>query len=186
MADPPEYLAVGNAAALAGIPERTLRYWITSGKLPATTGSRGKLVRLADVQRLAALAGRSAATTTPATAANGIAAEVAGDVAATLVPDQARQQLEAIRDEWLLPLVEQIRTLERENGRLEQERNTMQAQQEEAAATTARLRAELATFRAAQDGPQGTQTGLQASQHLANDSEGIPATPAPWWAFWRR
>jgi len=35
-----------------------------------------------------------------------------------IIMASARSQLEAIRDEWLLPLVERIGTLERENGQL--------------------------------------------------------------------
>jgi excisionase family DNA binding protein len=44
-----QYVTVGNAATATGISERTLRYWIKAGKLPATGGKRGRLVRLADV-----------------------------------------------------------------------------------------------------------------------------------------
>ena len=31
-----QYVTVGNAAEVAGISERTLRYWIKTGKLAAT------------------------------------------------------------------------------------------------------------------------------------------------------
>jgi hypothetical protein len=54
--------------------------------------------------------------------------------------------MEAIRDQWLLPLVDRIGTLERENGRLEQERD--------------QLRVELDTMRVAgdvADSPQDAQ-----------------------------
>src|SRR2546428_9043167 len=42
------------AADTAGIPITTLRQWVECGKLPASAGNRGRLVRLADVQRLMA------------------------------------------------------------------------------------------------------------------------------------
>lgn len=40
-----------------------------------------------------------------------------------LVSDLARQQLATIRDEWLTPLIARMGDLERENGRLEAERD---------------------------------------------------------------
>ena len=172
MTDTPEYLAVGNAAALAGIPERTLRYWIASGKLPATTGKRGKLLRLADVERVAALAGRAAATPTPQPAANGIAADLAGEVAAT---DAARRQLEAIRDEWLLPLVEQIREQAERIGQLQAERDAL----------AARLEALQAT-QTTQDRSGGPEPASHDLGGLAGDSDATADTAAPWWRFWRR
>ncbi len=58
-ADEGDYLAVHLAAQLAGVSERTLRHWIKRGKVPAIAGNRGNLVRLADVQGVAHLAGMS-------------------------------------------------------------------------------------------------------------------------------
>lgn len=46
----------------------------------------------------------------------------------SLSPISARQQLEAIRDEWLRPLVDRIGELEREVGRLQAERDAFAAQ----------------------------------------------------------
>jgi len=46
----------------------------------------------------------------------------------SLPPISARQQLEAIRDEWLRPLVDRIGELEREVGRLQAERDAFAAQ----------------------------------------------------------
>ncbi len=43
-------------------------------------------------------------------------------------PISSRQQLEAIRDEWLRPLIDRIGELEREAGRLQAERDTLAAQ----------------------------------------------------------
>lgn len=47
-----DYVTLTGAADAANIPASTLRRWIESGRLPATTGDRGRLVRLADVWRL--------------------------------------------------------------------------------------------------------------------------------------
>jgi hypothetical protein len=102
-----QYVTVGNAATVTGISERTLRYWIKSGK-------RGCLVRLADVEALASLTGNA-----PATSGNdGNAAASAATTAsndpngndsgnAAMVSDQGRQQLEVIRDTLLAPLIAQ-------------------------------------------------------------------------------
>lgn len=130
-----EYVAVESAGSIAGISPRTLRYWIAGGKLPAIAGDRGKLVRLGDVLDLAALTGKGAnhyrqaagSVGNPATSAGMAAGNVAGNAAdadqTALVTQAATNQLEAIRDQWLQPLIDQIRELERDRGRLEAERD---------------------------------------------------------------
>jgi DNA-binding transcriptional MerR regulator len=50
-------VAVSVAARSTGKHSRTLRYWISNGKLPATRGKGGMLVNLDDVRRIAALTG---------------------------------------------------------------------------------------------------------------------------------
>jgi hypothetical protein len=49
----------------------------------------------------------------------------ADTVTATALSSTATAQMEAIRDQWLQPLVDRIEELSRENGRLEQERDTL-------------------------------------------------------------
>ena len=56
----------------------------------------------------------------------------------------ARAQLEAIRDEWLAPLVDRIGNLERENGRLEAERDELRRRAEAAEAEQDALRSQTA------------------------------------------
>ncbi len=148
--DPDEYLPVEAAGNVAGISPRTLRYWVRGGKLPAIEGQRGKLVRLGDVLTLADLTGKMAtlpATSrqaggnagNPATSAVGNTGKVANPADSETEPDEqapppgavspaARSQLEAIRDEWLRPLVDRIGELEREAGRLQAERDALAAQ----------------------------------------------------------
>jgi DNA-binding transcriptional MerR regulator len=147
-----QYVTVGNAAEVAGISERTLRYWIKTGKLVATGGNRNRLVRLADVQALAMLTGKTPATNPSTTATADPAIATADNDAygndeestagndpgnAAMVADSARQQLEVIRDTLLAPLIEQnerlvarIGDLEREAGRLEAERDELRSQLE--------------------------------------------------------
>ena len=57
--DGDEYVTMASAADIAGIPVKTLRHWVDSGRLAATAGQRGRLVRLADVRYLVAGDGTS-------------------------------------------------------------------------------------------------------------------------------
>ena len=53
-----DHVTVEVAGTLAGIPARTLRHWIASGKLSAIAGKRGKLVSLREVEHLARMVGK--------------------------------------------------------------------------------------------------------------------------------
>ncbi len=132
-ATPADYVAVEVAGKATGIPARTLRYWISTGKLAAIAGKRGKLVSMGEVARIAQLTGKSPGNAEPlpaeaATSATSSSGNLAGKIAdpaagGALVSDLARQQLATIRDEWLAPLIARMGELERENGRLEAERD---------------------------------------------------------------
>jgi hypothetical protein len=91
------------------------------------------------------------------------------------VSPAARSQLEAIRDEWLQPLVDQLREAERTIGRLEAERD--QAAQERDV-----LRSQLAEAH-----EQVTsvihESGHQTSDVAAEESE---TRPAAWRRLWRQ
>jgi hypothetical protein len=63
------------------------------------------------------------------------------------VSPAALAQLEAIRDQWLAPLVDRIGTLERENGRLEERLATTERERDA-------LRAEVSQLTAGQDAPE--------------------------------
>jgi hypothetical protein len=141
MDDPDAMLPVESAGNVAGIPPRTLRSWVRNGKLPATEGQRGKLVRLGDVLAIAEMTGRRPATlrspagqTRPAAesaTSAGIMADAAGHIGGPLaVTEAARAQLEAIRDEWLRPLLERNEALAERAGRLEAERDAAIAERD--------------------------------------------------------
>lgn len=51
-----KYRTVKEAAAYAGIPERTIRNWIARGKLAALPSHAGKMIRRSDLAPLAAAA----------------------------------------------------------------------------------------------------------------------------------
>jgi len=123
MHDERHYATVKIAAATTGVSARTIRYWITSGKLPAVAGSSGKLVLLADVERLAGHRRQPDG--------NGNLAE---PVATATTTDVAAHQLEVIRDTLIKPHLE---TIERQAatiakqaetvGKLTAERDALQA-----------------------------------------------------------
>ena len=110
------------------------------------------------------------------------------DQEATIAP-AARAQMGAIYDQWLSPLVDRVGALERENGRLEAERDA--------------LRAEVARLNAARDAPRTQPAAPGAAE--APDPAFRPSVaawrarttravdvdereaPAPWWRrFWGR
>jgi hypothetical protein len=78
----------------------------------------------------------------------------------------ATEQMEAIRDQWLMPLVDRIGALERENGRLENERDQVTRERDA-------LRAEL-------DAARETSLALPREEAPAEDAE------IPTWRRWVR
>ncbi|MDP9358683.1 MAG: hypothetical protein M3Q71_18430 [Chloroflexota bacterium] len=184
---PDEYLSVEMAGQVSGIPPRTLRRWVRAGRLPATEGPRGKLVRLGDALALAELTGRHSATDRPSDGQPANRAMYAGHMTGqasdhgdegdqesatsghvSAISPAARSQLEAIRDEWLAPLVERIQNQAERIGRLEAERNHLQA--------------EVERLRAAQDAP----SVAPAVHHATEPTNAAPDTSPSWWVSWWR
>lgn len=116
------YVAIKVASEASGVPGRTLRHWVVRGKVAVINGHAGKLVRLDDVMRLAAMVGKIDGNATTEDGKDGKIAEYV----ATGVATSPRAQLTAVMDEWVLPLVERIGSLERENGMLTAERDALQ------------------------------------------------------------
>lgn len=192
-----EYVAVESAGHLTGIPARTLRRWIADGKLPATKAGRKNLVSLRDVERVAAIAGRPVGHDRPADDLTGhVATATAGhaDDEPTVIEatghtsgiaPAARSQLEAIRDEWLRPLIDELNAKSEEIGTLRAERDALRwerdrlaeqapaerASWDELMRTTAErdtLKEEVARLRAGQDAPE---------KSLKNRGEAIASDP---------
>ena len=75
-----EYVSVSIAADLAGIPARTLRYWIEAKKVATVAGKHGRLVRTADVDRVARQSGRASGNVLPSREGSAaIAANIAAE-----------------------------------------------------------------------------------------------------------
>ncbi len=99
-----------------------------------------------------------------------------------VVSSTARSQLEAIRDEWLRPLVDRIGELEREAGQLqervrgvERERDTFRAERDAALAKAEQLRS-------AQDAP----SAAPAVHHATETTDVALSASRSWWQAWRR
>ena len=166
-------VTTADAARMAGVSVRTVRRWIQHGHLPATETDRGNLVSPADLPEARKRAGRGhdrghvhhprghdRGHDTTATDA---------DVAMTAPAlSSATAQMEAIRDQWLMPLVDRIGELEREHGRLETERD--QAVRERDA-----LRAELAAAQEATPSPETATPETPTAER-----------PDPPWRRWLR
>lgn len=174
MDDPDALLPVESAGNVAGISPRTLRYWIRGGKLPATEGQRGKLVRLGDVLALAEMTGKLPATgrqTAGNDAAGNDPARSAGNDpgnAANLPPlpavaDNMRAALEVFRDELVRPFVDDLREAERKIGRLEAERDALWSRLEQ-------IEAEQAAAVAANQAPGRAQAGEMTEDALQPES----------------
>jgi len=121
------------AAGLAGVSVRTIRRWIQQGHLPYIESESGKLVSPADIPMARQRAGRGYGRSHVTTGSghdrghDDMATDTDTAMAATL-SHSATAQMGAIRDEWLRPLVDRIEELSRENGRLEQERDSLRSE----------------------------------------------------------
>ena len=186
MNDEQQYIAVSVASKMTGIPERTIRHWVTSGKLAAMAGERGRLVRLDDVYRLAVMIGKlpgplpgfSVAETVAGTTATS-PGNLAGETTVADIAPSTERQLEVIRDTLLRPQLEvierqqeRIAELEREAGRMTAERDALQrriAIQEEAAIL------EREQIQAERDALEARVHALQVRRRSAQDTTALRA-----------
>jgi hypothetical protein len=91
----------------------------------------------------------------------------------------ATQQLEAIRDEWLAPLVAQIAEQAETIGRITAERDQAQRERDDE-----RQRRQAAESRVSELEAQEAEIPVQAPS--APQAATGAATGTPWWAFWKR
>ncbi len=188
-------LSARAAAGELGVNERTIRRWIDQGQLAAVKvrGSYRITVEEIERARVAVLgedldhvietpkarteAGTSGNADMPGharSAADTAAAAGAAPGTPTISP-AARSQLEAIRDEWLRPIMERNEELARENGRLQE--RVIGVERERDAAL-----AEIERLRAAHDAPPTAPE----PQHEAHPFEPAGDASSPWWRFWER
>ena len=105
----------------------------------------------------------------------------------------ARSQLEAIRDEWLAPLVAQITEQAEALGRLEAERDQARQSAETAIAARDQLQEERDDLIAVREALHARLSALEAQQaepptraSSAPQTATDAATGGPWWMFWKR
>ncbi len=185
-------LSARAAAGELGVNERTIRRWIDQGQLAAVKvrGSYRITVEEIERARVAVLGedlddviemptARTEADTSGNADMPGHARSAADTAAAAgaasgtpAISPAARSQLEAIRDEWLRPIMERNEELARENGRL-QERVVGVERERDAAL------AEIERIRAAQDAPV-------AAPEPQREAETAGATPDPSRSWWGR
>jgi len=145
-------VTVEEAAVMASVSVRTIRRWIQHGHLPHVEDENGKRVSSADLPMARESAGRGHGRgyKAPGHGYDRGHDNMATDTDAAMTVDtlsSVTAQMEAIRDQWLRPLVDRIEELSREKGRLEAERDQV-AQERDA------LRAELSAAKATQTMPQ--------------------------------
>jgi hypothetical protein len=151
--------------------------------LPATVTPDGYLIAATDLAGVQAGAGQRlrprghADTDTDADADAVTTAATVTDALVTVNPT-ARAQLEAIRDEWLAPLVAQITTQAERIGQLEAERAELQRRVEAAEAALSRQHDEVGQERAP-DRP-GTPEASPVAQH---DAPGLWGRVRRWWRW---
>ncbi len=181
-------LSTAEAARVAGVSARTIRRWIEKGTLPAVTGAGGVLYVFPQDLEAARIA--SGSRPSPVVrdredsgdmSPSGTdrddrdTSEAAGQVRDMLpvISPAARSQLEAIRDEWLAPLVAQIREQAEQVGVLRTERD--RALQERDA-----LAAEVERLKAAQNAPVAAPEP-QPKQPTSTTPDTPASPPASWW-----
>jgi len=180
MSDEQHYVAVSVAGKHTGIPERTIRHWLKTGKLSAIAGERGRLVRLEDVHQLAVVTGKlpgplpgiNLAATMAGNSADSVG-NIAEDAHIVEVAAAVEHQLEVIRDTLLRPLIEQ-------NER-------QQATMTEQAETIGKVTAERDNERRRREAVEARLGELQPQHAESLATTGATpetATRRAWWRFW--
>jgi len=181
-----EPIALTLAARSAGIPARTLRNWIASGKLAAIRGQRGWLVRPGDIAQIAAMidnhtatenmadgmaAGLAAELAAPPSADSGSAATTASHAAIAATDQQAKAA--ALVQQLLAPFIAEQTRLAEELGHVKAECDDLRRRAEEAEAERNRL----AAAQAAQAAPGAPE----APPGVQGDAPGVWGRLARWW-----
>ena len=209
------WLTVAEAARVLGISAGAVRKRIERGQLEARKVSGQWAIPVPDATE-AAPGTRHDTTRQDATGDTTRHDRATGPTAAPIVPAVAYAQLEAIRDQWLAPLVERIGELEREAGRLtaerdalERERDQLRQQLEDRALapgsdspasdlwSLGQLRREYKQYSAKVDQEIAElREALERAETAAElatpaDTTAAPETPQrgpqrPWWRFWER
>ena len=194
-------VSVADAAAMLGISPGAVRKRLERGQLVGRKHAGQWSIVLSATDPGAHDATRHDPVASPRSHATGHDA-TGRDAPSVTVTPAALAQLEAIRDQWLAPLVDRIGTLERENGRLEErlttterERDALRWEQDRLAeqAPTERaswddltrtaaerdtLKEEVARLRSAQDAPEKSPNNR--GEAIAPDPGDLAGERASW------
>ncbi len=191
------------AARSAGIPARTLRNWIASGKLAAIRGQRGWLVRTGDIAQIAAMIDNHTASEIMA---DDMAARLAAELAAPTVGDAGgaattashaaisapahQTHAEALVQQLLAPFIAEQTRLAEELGQVKAERDAQDATIVELRRRAALAEAELLRHRDEWSlSRQRDAERAQTAQDGPGAQEAIEEAPASVWArlgrWWR-
>ena len=170
------FVSIESAARTTGISARTLRYWISTGKLTATAEKRGKRVSLADVERLGRMTGKVSSTAvTPMATVPTSAVAVSTDMMPAVDVALMIERLDALYREQIDAKNALVAQLEQRIGELE----------ERQAATALPATAIPEQI----DALHARLSALEAQHVISTDSvEKAPetATQRAWWRFWER
>jgi DNA-binding transcriptional MerR regulator len=184
------HVAIESAGKLLGVSPRTIRYWITTGKLTATAGKRGRLVDVGDVRRIMAVAGRELAAQHKSATANGFAIVLPAAIAGSAEDDHALTTSERDERAWSV-VQEMIAAIAAEKDK-EIERATTRAEQAEQltviqAETIGVLRTERNHTVVERDALRSRLAEIEA-QHAAAPTVAPDEAQRPvqraWWKFW--
>ena len=178
-------LSVADTAQLLGISPGAVRKRIERGQLAARK-VRGQWHVILDA---AGATGQDTTTTTRHDVTDTTPRHNPNATGMTsLASDAARSQLEAIRDEWLAPLISQITEqaerighLEAEKTAAEQARDLFERQLDEARSRSADLEGEVTLLRL-QLGESNRQIPGAGVEEQENDRK----ASRPWWRLWQR
>ena len=142
-------VTTSEAARLAGVSARTVRRWVQRGLLASVASDGGQLVSPADLPAAKAASGGGhghghghghVPVRGHGHGRVDTDTDTDTDIPAGAVSPAAVAQLEAIRDEWLAPLVARIEELARENGTLRERAAMVEQDRDRLAAEVARDR----------------------------------------------
>lgn len=194
------HLSARAAADLLGVNERTIRRWLTEGRIsaPKVRGAyrfdpdeieRARLVLLGEDEAGNIIIEADAPDTTGSERTPGHARSdrTAADAA---LSTSARFQLESIRDEWLQPLITQLKDQAEEIGRLKEAESRERARADAAEEDAEHLREEIDALRGLSEATRSPERPVEQrtlGEVYAPDSRPIapgspnPEAPRPLW-----
>ena len=180
--DRPVYESVKDAARRMGLSDNAVRLRIKRGTLPAEKIGDNWFVAVGDDQRPTTDQRPVISQTTTTDQSRPTTTDRLVDDQSLVVAERIRVELETIREEWLQPLIDQIRELEHDRGRLESEHDRANQDAED-------LRQRAVTAESERDALRSRVSDLEAQQAESPiEPTSMPETQPrrTWWQFWKQ